>query len=227
MCFSPVASFIASGALSVIGVASIQSVLRRGTKARGELVFASIPLVFAAQQLVEGVVWLSFGASFCSVETAALINSVSTYLYLVFAFLLWPILVPFAVLLMEKDVWRQRLLGVLSGIGIAVSSYLLYHVLYQPVSSEIFGHSIRYTVGNTASSVASAMWYVLATCGAYLLSSHSRVRWFGVFYIVALAIAYHFWNATWYSVWCFFSAALSVGVVWHVHRDKPFWVSKK
>lgn len=216
MCFSPVVSFVAGSALTVIGVVSVREVLRRGSSARHDLVFAAIPLVFALQQLIEGVVWLSLDTNFCSPESAVMLNSISTYAYLVFAFLLWPILIPFAVLLMERQAWRQRVLGVLSGIGIAVSAYLTYFMLTSPVSSEIFGHSLRYIVGNTAASFMSAFWYLLATIGAYLLSSHVRIKWLGVFHAVSMLAAYWFWTATWYSVWCLFAAVLSVGVLWQV-----------
>jgi hypothetical protein len=55
MCFSASASFGAGAALTVLGVLSL-----RKSESRSHIMFASIPLLFAAQQFTEGFVWLSF-----------------------------------------------------------------------------------------------------------------------------------------------------------------------
>ena len=55
MCFSAPASFIAGTALTSIGVAAL-----RQTKTGSEIPFAMIPLLFGVQQLIEGVIWLTF-----------------------------------------------------------------------------------------------------------------------------------------------------------------------
>jgi len=55
MCFSATASFVAGTSLSAIGVATIRKAERRS-----ELPFAMIPLLFGIQQLVEGIIWLTF-----------------------------------------------------------------------------------------------------------------------------------------------------------------------
>ena len=54
MCFSATASFGASAVLGVIGVAAVAK-----AKTKPQRLFASIPLVFAVQQLSEGFLWLS------------------------------------------------------------------------------------------------------------------------------------------------------------------------
>ena len=52
MCFSAGASFSAGVVLSVIGVATIRIV-----KHPSQLLFACIPIIFAVQQISEGVLW--------------------------------------------------------------------------------------------------------------------------------------------------------------------------
>jgi hypothetical protein len=78
MCFSASASFIAGTSLSVIGVAAI-----RRTRARTELPFAMIPLLFGIQQLIEGVIWLTFCQDapliHLATVTVTLSSSVSTW----------------------------------------------------------------------------------------------------------------------------------------------------
>ena len=53
MCFSAAANFVGSAALGAIGVVTLKKV-----KHRRELLFASLPTLFAIHQFIEGFVWL-------------------------------------------------------------------------------------------------------------------------------------------------------------------------
>lgn len=53
MCFAAVANFTGSGILGTIGVITLTRV-----KHRRELLFASLPTLFAVHQFIEGFVWL-------------------------------------------------------------------------------------------------------------------------------------------------------------------------
>ncbi len=55
MCFSATASFSAGAFLLGLGTLTLKSARRPR-----ELPFAAIPLLFAIQQLSEGVIWLTF-----------------------------------------------------------------------------------------------------------------------------------------------------------------------
>ena len=55
MCFSATASFSAGAVLLGLGTLTVKSAHRRR-----ELPLAAIPLLFAIQQLTEGVIWLTF-----------------------------------------------------------------------------------------------------------------------------------------------------------------------
>ena len=100
MCFSASASFIAGAALSAVGVATI-----RLTARKAELPFATIPLLFGIQQIIEGMIWLSFqGQSPLPVRTLILI-------YSLFSHVVWPMFVPFAVGLLETVPWRRKVLA--------------------------------------------------------------------------------------------------------------------
>lgn len=52
MCFSPAVSFVSSADLIAIGIFTLT------ISAMHEILFASIPLLFAVQQFIEGVLWL-------------------------------------------------------------------------------------------------------------------------------------------------------------------------
>jgi len=79
--------------LSTIGVISLKQV-----KTASQIPFASIPLIFAAQQFTEGVLWLALPSS-----TNLILQTITTYIFLFFAQVLWPIWVPFSILKLEMD----------------------------------------------------------------------------------------------------------------------------
>ena len=54
MCFSANASFGAGVVLTIIGVAAIKKVQHPS-----QILFASIPLLFAVQQISEGILWIT------------------------------------------------------------------------------------------------------------------------------------------------------------------------
>ncbi|TSC85073.1 MAG: hypothetical protein G01um101413_457 [Parcubacteria group bacterium Gr01-1014_13] len=206
MCFSATASFVAGSALSAVGVATI-------TKAKGkaEIPFAAIPLLFGIQQIIEGVIWLSFGSP--------LLNTAMTYAYSIFSHVLWPIFIPFSILLLETDRLRKKILYLFFVVGLAVGMYLLYFILADPVTSQIVNNSIAYL-----SPHLYPLWivafYVVVTCGSAIVSKHKIINIFGITLFVAFVIAGYFFNETFFSVWCFFAAILSVLVFWYFKR-KP------
>ena len=83
-----------------LGVATLRAIRRRA-----EIPFAAIPLLFGLQQLVEGLLWLSF--RFDSPQ----LNVAMTYLFAMFSHVLWPIFVPFAIGLLEPVPWRRKTAG--------------------------------------------------------------------------------------------------------------------
>ncbi len=60
MCFSATVSFSAGALLLGIGTLTLRSAL--AARQRRELPFATIPLLFATQQLIEGMIWLTVSA---------------------------------------------------------------------------------------------------------------------------------------------------------------------
>lgn len=206
MCFSAPASFVAGAALTATGVAT-----RRATKKRKkERLFASIPLLFGIQQLIDGVAWLVIGGS-------ALLTTVAAYGYLFFAYLLWPAFVPVAVWKLEPNPKRKKLLLWFIGIGALTALYALYLMVAGPASAEIVNSCVRYT------TTLPYWWpmlipYLLATCGSFLVSSVRFVQWFGLVILISSAIAGWFYTVVFASVWCFFAAILSGMIYWQFHK---------
>ena len=204
MCFSATASFSAGAVLLGIGTLTWRSALARHR--RRDLPFAAIPLLFAAQQLLEGVIWLTFR------DEAPQLNSVMTHVYSFFSHVLWPVYVPVAVVLMEPAGWRRRALVAFVAAGVAVGAYLLYVLLTFPVVSRPTGQHIEYDSPHFFAAVTMTL-YLLSTAISPLLSTHRMVLVFGALALLSFGAAYAFYAAWFISVWCFFAALLS-GVVY-------------
>ncbi len=196
MCFSAPASFIAGGSLSVMGRVTVKQ-----TKHKSEVPFAIIPLLFGIQQFIEGFVWISFGMP--------VLHAIATYGFVFFAYVVWPIWVPYSIMLLEHDKLRRKILVFFFAAGLAVGFAQLYYMFTEPVSSYISSNSIVYVVPN-AFGFFMMFLYLMATCLSCAFSSHRMVKLFGFALFVSLAIAYHFYTVSCFSVWCFFAALLSL-----------------
>lgn len=204
MCFSATASFIAGGTLSAAGVFTLTQ-----AKKKAELPFASIPLLFGVQQATEGVVWLSFGTP--------LLNTVATYVYSIFSHVFWPIFAPLAILLIEPDPARRKILRVFALLGFMVGSYFSYFLIVAPVTAQIVGRSIAYHSPHVY-PILTMTFYLVAICGSFLFSTHKVVKLFGLMLLASFFVSVWFFSATFFSVWCFFAALLSVLVYWHFRK---------
>lgn len=206
MCFSATASLVAGGALSVTGGLTMMQ-----AKTKSELPFASIPLLFGIQQAIEGVVWLSFGVP--------LLHTIATYAYILFSHVLWPIFIPLAIMLLETDQHRKKILGFISFVGLAVGAYLAYYIITDVVTVQVINKSLSYYSLNFYPTLI-LMMYLLATCGSCFFSSHRIIHFFGTVLSLSFVIAAWFFFETFFSVWCFLAAILSVMVYWYFKSKK-------
>lgn len=203
MCFSAMASFSAGTVLLGVGALTLKS-----AKHRKEWPFAAIPLLFAIQQLTEGVIWLTFSAD------APLLNTVMTHVYSFFSHVLWPIYLPLAVLMVEPPGGRRRALTSLVVAGSAVGLYLLHILVTFPVVSRPTGQHVQYDSPHFF-AMAVMLLYLSATTVSPLLSSFPWVQVFGALALMSFGAAYYFYTTWFISVWCFFAALLSVVIYFH------------
>ena len=119
MCFSATASFVTVGITATAGIVCL-------TRIRGwrELPLASLPLIFAGQQAVEGFLWLAL-----PVDPNGPVSSMLTLIFLLYAKVVWPAFAPIAALLIEPEPGRRRLMAICAAIGAG----------WQPIS---YGRSI-------------------------------------------------------------------------------------
>ncbi len=210
MCFSATASFSAGAVLLGIGMLTLKSARRPR-----ELMFAAIPMLFAIQQLIEGVIWLTFS------HEAPRVNEVMTVAYSFFSHVLWPVYVPVAVLLIEPRGWRRDALLVFVVAGAAVGGYLLYGLAAFPTVSRATGQHIDYIAPHFFAVTVMTL-YLLSTTLSPVLSTFGVVKAFGVLAFLSFVAVYYFYAQWFISVWCFFAALLSSLVYFHLRsRSDP------
>src|SRR5271168_3639090 len=98
MCFSATANFVGSAALASVGVVTLTRV-----KHRRELLFASLPLLFAIHQFIEGFVWLGLDGMLSPAVTHDMGAA-----FMLYAQGLVPFLLPLSVMLFEPTAGSRR-----------------------------------------------------------------------------------------------------------------------
>ncbi len=206
MCFSANMSLGAGVVLSAIGVATVSKAQKPA-----HVVFASIPLIFAVQQIAEGFLWLTLPDSSLAAEQLLL-----TYIFLTFAQVIWPLWVPLAVMLLERNDQRRKTQKILVGIGMTVSFYLAYCLLTNHVQARIVGHHITYLQDYpVVLRPIGGILYFAATI-IPLFVSHIKKMWIlGVMIFTSYIIAAIFYDHYVLSVWCFFASIIS-GSVYYI-----------
>ncbi len=213
MCFSATASFSVAAATTAAGLATLRHV-----RDPREVPLALIPLLFAAQQAIEGLLWLQLDGADDALTIAAL-----SLAFLLFAKVLWPTYVAVAVLLVETNPRRRAILCVLSLMGLGLSVDLLLDLIDNPAVATIRGHSIAYvsnlsgTAGPSA-LIRDALPYLVCTGAPPFVSSHAAIRVFGAVILVGFAVAASIYLGAFVSVWCFFAAADSTVLYFYFRR---------
>lgn len=201
MCFSVEASFGAGIVLSVIGVASIKKV-----QSPSQIVFASIPLIFSVQQITEGFLWLAL-----SNPGYAYLQQVTTYIFLLIAQIVWPVWVPLAILLAEKEVKRKTIQKLLVIVGVLLSSYMAYCLFSYNVHAKIIGYHILYVQNYPiALTIAGGVFYFIATIVPPFFSTIKRMWLLGIAILISYIITIVFYESYFVSVWCFFASVISI-----------------
>ena len=205
MCFSATASFTSGVVLTIVGIAS----MRKASISSG-LAFAGVPFIFAVQQFSEGFVWLSLNnPAFAGWET------ISTKTFLIFAHIVWPIWIPFSILLLEKNYKKKNILYLLLGCGVVLSFSYAWCLAVYPVVAKIDGHHIAYILNYPAVLFTlTTIFYGLATILPAFISSADRMKLLGIAITVSYIFTSLFYQEYITSVWCYFAALLSIIIYW-------------
>src|ERR1700693_5275939 len=214
MCFWATANFVGSAALGAVGIFTLTRV-----KHRRELLFASLPLLFAIHQFIEGFVWLCLDCTFLPTVTHNMGAA-----FMLYAQGLLPFLLPLSVFLFEPTAKaRQRMLPFLV-LGTATTLYILWALTAFPTEIYVKANSIVY-INQATNNEAVAVLYVIATCGSLFFSKIKPMIAFGAANLVILLVVMEVKRYAFTSLWCAYAAVASVIILayfWKSHASRPF-----
>ena len=214
MCFSATANFVGSGILATVGVVTLTRV-----RHRRELLFASLPTLFAVHQFIEGFVWLGLDGILSQKVTHNMGAA-----FMLYAQGLLPFLLPLSVLLFEPDKAGRRRMRPFLLIGALTAVYILWALTAYPTQVFVRGNSIVYLNPATNNTIV-AVFYVIATCGSLLFSKIKDMVIFGIANVVILLIVMIVKSYAFTSIWCAYAAAASIIILayfWKSHAIRPF-----
>jgi len=208
MCFSATASFTAAAVIGSVGVVTLRSAAAKPD--HRILALAAFPILFALQQVVEGLLWLNLTAPEPGALRGMLVHAFQGY-----AEVFWPTFAPLAALLIERERWRRILISICLAIGVALSIYLLVAMIGHPYQASVgdghivYRNDFQYPKGIEAP-------YVVATTLSLLMCSAKEVQRLALVILIGFAVAYVSFHHAYISVWCFFAAVASVMVYLYV-----------
>lgn len=207
MCFSPAVNFSLSGVLVAGGTYCVHRARRVDPKF---LPLAAIPVVFAVQQFSEGWVWIGVDRG------DAQLTSVAAIAYLFFALLFWPIWIPLCTLFVARSGKTKIFLRAMTALGAFVGLALFVPTVAPTgLAVIVHQHSLHYNIGSSPifHAVPGLVWqaaYIAVVSTPLFVSSARKLVHAGVAVVVSAAVTHVFFDYAFASVWCFFSAALSL-----------------
>src|SRR6202142_1499643 len=214
MCFSATANFVGSAVLGAVGIVTLTKV-----KHRRELLFASLPILFAIHQFIEGFVWLGLDG----ILSPAVAHDMGAA-FMLYAQGFLPFLLPLNVLLFEPErKSRQRMLPLVV-LGGATTLYILWALTAYPLQVYVRGNSIVY-INQATNNTAVALLYVIATCGSLFFSKIRMMVIFGAANLAILLLVMELKRYAFTSLWCAYAAVASVIILayfWRSSRHRPF-----
>ena len=214
MCFSATANFVGSGVLGTVGVVTLTKV-----KHRRELMFASLPTLFAVHQFIEGFVWLGLDG-----RMSPQVAHDAGAAFMLYAQGLLPALIPLSVLLFERTAKRRRRMLPFVVLGVGLTLYMLWALAAFPTQVYVRSNSIVY-INQATNFFWVAVLYVIATCGSLFFSENRDMVIFGAANLVILLITMAVKRYAFTSIWCAYAAVASLIILvyfWKSAGIRPF-----
>ncbi len=206
MCFSPQGDLIGGTVVVAIGVDALRHLKQRFEYAP----IAVLPIVLGLHEIDETFVWwwlqghVGRGAGLAAM-----------WIYLLFALVVLPTLVPLLVLFLTPPSPRRWRLVPFALLGLIVSTILLEAMLVGNPDVKLGAYHLAYSIGLRHGVLIIGL-YIVATCGPFLASGYRPMVWFGVVNLVAV-VALALLNASGFtSLWCFYAALVSGALALHL-----------
>jgi len=211
MCVSPQVDVVAGLAISVVAVDAI-----RHCSSPRLVGLALIPAIFAVHSFTSALVWLGLLG-----DVSARALDAATAFYLVIAFVVLPIYAPVSILLIESQGWRRPVLVLLAGAGAYAAVEFLFGLTSGRGSATACSYYIDFNISGV--STYSAVLYVVATCGAFLLSGQRILVLWGAVNALAVGLLGIWAGNGLPSLWCLWAACTSFFIAWYLRslaRDR-------
>jgi uncharacterized protein DUF6629 len=208
MCFSPQADLVGGIVVTGIGV----DVLLHRDGRNTHIALCALPVLLGFHQFVEAFVWWGLQG-----HVGAGAGRAAMWVYLSIAFVVLPIFVPTAVLLGEPSARRRWMIAPFVVIGTAVAVALLAAMLHGPVGVRLRPYHLAYSLHLDHSAVVISL-YVVAVCGAWLVSGDRLIAFYGIINLVAVIVIAKLTIDGFASVWCGYAALTSAAMAVYMRR---------
>ena len=222
MCFSASASFTAGAFLIPTGAYCIYSSVE--LKRYHYIMLAFVPLFFGVQQLIEGGVWLSMAAN---AERATHYFSVG---FLFFSNFFWPFWIPLSAYFIARNkkcsrAWIKLLFAIIGTI-LGLCAFIPSLIDPNSVQTQMCARSIQYSAHTFLNAILGTSIpkyiYIAVIIIPLWISRDWAIKLFGTLILVSVIVTYLFYSYAFNSVWCFFSAVISIYVVYLIRREKEY-----
>ncbi len=210
MCFSPEGDLIGGIVITAIGIDAV-----RHLHGRVEFRYlAPLPIILGVHQIDETFVWWQLQG-----HVSHAVGVVAMWIYLLFALVVLPTVVPAILWMMESEKARRRVMGLFCFVGAGVSVTLLITMIAGHPRAQLGHYHIAYSIGLSHGLLVVGL-YVLATCGALLASSHRAVVIFGLVNVVVVVVLARLAADGFTSLWCFYAAVVSALVALFLRAEE-------
>ena len=207
MCFSAEADVVAGLVVTAIGVDALRQARRPAERALGAL-----PVLLGAHLLVEALVWQGLTG-----DVDQSVGRQAMWVYLAFALVVLPVLVPFAVGAVEPDPGRRRTMSRLAALGAVLAGVYVIVLVQGPVDVSIEGSHLAYRLGIDHGGLLAGI-YAIVACAPPMLSSERRIAAFGLANLAAVVALVWIENSALISLWCGWAAVASIAIAAHLRR---------
>ncbi len=210
MCFSPEGDLIGGLVVTAIGVDACLH-LRGRPEYR---MIAPFPILLGLHQIDETFVWWQLQG-----HVPHAVGIVAMWIYLLFAFVVLPTLVPTMVLLLEPRAVDEEVIAPFPGLGRRHVGAAARDDAERSSQRQLGSYHVAYTIGLQHGVIIIGL-YIVATCGSMLASGLRNVVWFGAVNLVAVIVLARLCANGFASLWCFYAALACGAIALHMRFAK-------
>jgi len=206
MCFSPAGDLVGGTLVVGIGIDAYRHL-------NGRVAYRTIavlPIALGLHQIDETFVWWWLQG-----RVGSDVGRVAMWVYLLFALVVLPTVVPAMVFLFMPRPPHRKVLALLVVLGVVVSGVLFEALLVGSPGVTMGAYHLSYTIGLRHGVVVIGL-YIVATCGPLLASGFRPMELFGWANLVAVIVLAALCASGFTSLWCFYAAVVSGAIALHL-----------